>query len=278
MVTDFPPSERAILEPQGILSMLVLPLRVNETWAGFIGFDNCAEEREWDKLEVDLLSAAAGALSLELEHRQSESALRERETRFRQLAENASDVQYRYQLEAPRAFLYVSRVVGDRLGYSPEEHYANPELWQQLVHPGDLPALTQLLETPQPAWAPSRWCCASPRSDGHTGGWSTRWRRCWTPPGRPVVVEGIARDITERREAEEALKLSEASFRILLEGVPDVAAIQRDGRIVYANMALSRAGVRPAGELVGPRAGPVRRGRHGAGAGSRRRSRAASRA
>ena len=72
--------------------MLVLPLRVNGTWAGFIGFDNCAEEREWDKLEVDLLSAAAGAISLALEHRQSERALRERETRYRQLAENASDV------------------------------------------------------------------------------------------------------------------------------------------------------------------------------------------
>ncbi|WP_224368641.1 PAS domain S-box protein [Hyalangium versicolor] len=250
-VKDFPASERAILEPQSILSLLILPLRVNGTWAGFIGFDNCSEAREWDRLEVDLLSAAAGAISLELEHRQSESALRERETRYRQLAENASDIQYRYQLEPPRSFLYVSRVVTDRLGYSPEEHYANPELWKQLVHPGDLPSLTQLLETPQQVGSKPmvlRFTAKNGR---------TRWLEHTVAPvmdgtGRPVLVEGIARDITDRREVEEALKLSEASFRILLEGVPDAAAIQRDGRIVYANMALvSALGFDRPDQLVG---------------------------
>ena len=250
-VKDFPVTERAILEPQGIRSMLVLPLRINNTWVGFIGLDHCEAEQDWDKLEVDLLSAAAGALSLELEHRQSESALRERETRYRQLAENASDVQYRYKLEPPRAFLYVSRVVVDRLGYTPEEHYANPELWRQLVHPGDLPALGQLLETPHQLGSKP----VVLRFTSRNG--RTRWLEHTVAPvldtsGRPVVVEGIARDITERREVEEQLKLSEASFRILLEGVADAAAIQRDGRIVYANMALvSALGFDRPDQLVG---------------------------
>ena len=236
-VKDFPAGERAILEPQGVVSMLVLPLRINGTWAGFIGFDNCTEERDWDKLEVDLLSAAAGAISLELEHRKSESALRERETRYRQLAENASDIQYRYRLESPPAFLYVSRVVSDRLGYSPEDHYADPELWRQLVHPGDLPALTLLMETPQQLGTKP----VALRFKARNG--RTRWLEFTVAPvldatGRPVLVEGIARDITEWREVQEQLKMSEASFRILLEGVQDAAAIQREGRIVYANMAL----------------------------------------
>ncbi|MDY7226384.1 PAS domain S-box protein [Hyalangium rubrum] len=237
LVRNFPQAERDILEPQGVLSLLVLPLRVNDTWAGFIGFDNCDEAREWDRLEVDLLSAAAGALSLELEHRHSESALREREKRYRQLAENASDIQYRYRLEAPRAFAYISRVVSDRLGYSPEEHYADAELWRRLVHPGDLPSLQQLLEAPlQLGDKP-----VVLRFTARNG--RTRWLEHSVAPvrdsgGRVVLVEGIARDITERREVEEALKLSEASFRILLEGVPDASAIQREGRIVYANMAL----------------------------------------
>ncbi len=237
LVKDFPETERAILEPQGILSLLALPLRVNDTWAGLIGFDNCVEERVWDRLEVDLLSAAAGAISLELEHRHSESALREREKRYRQLAENASDIQYRYRLEKPRAFVYISRVVGDRLGYSPEEHYADPELWRRVVHPGDLPVLQQALAAPhlldgKPVVL---------RFTAKSG--QTRWLEHTVAPvrdasGRVELIEGIARDITERREMEEALKLSEASFRILLEGVPDAAAIQREGRIIYANMAL----------------------------------------
>jgi PAS domain S-box-containing protein len=237
VVKDFPEAERAILEPQGILSLLVLPLRVHDTWAGFIGFDNCAEARAWDRLEVDLLSAAAGAISLELEHRHSESALREREKRYRQLAENASDIQYRYRVEAPRSFIYISRVVSDRLGYSPEEHYEAPELWRKLVHPGDLPTLQQLLEAPQ-LLGDKPVVLRFTARDGRTRWLEHTVAPVLDPTGRPVLVEGIARDITERREVEEALKLSEASFRILLEGVPDAAAIQRDGRIVYANMAL----------------------------------------
>ena len=250
-VKDFPAIERAILEPQDIQSMLVLPLHINRTWAGFIGLDNCVEAREWDKLEVDLLSAAAGAISLELEHRQSESALRERETRYRQLAENASDIQYRYRPGNPRSFLYVSRVVSDRLGYPPEEHYANPDLWKQLVHPGDLPMLTQLLEAPHQIGSKP----VVLRFTSKKG--QTLWLEHTVAPvldsgGRPVVVEGIARDITERREVEEQLKMSEASFRILLEGVPDAAVIQRDGRIVYANMALvSALGFDRPDQLVG---------------------------
>ncbi|MBZ4421570.1 PAS domain S-box protein [Myxococcus sp. RHSTA-1-4] len=251
LVKDFPDVERALLEPQGILSILVLPLRVQGVLAGFIGFDNVAEARAWDRLEVDLLSAAAGAIAVTLERRESERALRERERRFRQLAENASDVLYLYRREPPRGFAYVSRVAHAKLGFGPVEHYADPGLWYQRVHPEDRALLEQLLEAPQPVQgAPVVVRFLHP--DGRT-----LWLEHVVAPvmdasGRVVAVEGLARDITVRREAEEALKLSEASFRALLEGVPDAAAIERDGRIVYANAALvSTLGAESAEQLVG---------------------------
>ncbi|MCP3136836.1 PAS domain S-box protein [Pyxidicoccus xibeiensis] len=251
LVADFPEGERALLDPQGILSLLALPMRVQGVLVGFIGFDNTAEARAWDRLEVDLLSAAAGAISVTLERRESERALRERERRFRQLAENASDVLYLYRREAPRGFTYVSRVAHAKLGYDAEAHYAQPDLWYQRVHPEDRALLEQLLETPTPTQgAPVMLRFLHP--DGRT-----LWLEHVVAPvadasGRVVAVEGLARDITERREAEEALRLSEASFRALLEGVPDAAAIERDGRIVYANAALvSTLGFENAEQLVG---------------------------
>jgi PAS domain S-box-containing protein len=236
-VKDFPPEERELLEPQGILSLLALPLWVHGTMAGMVAFDNCVEAREWDKLELDLLSAATGTLAMAMEHRHAERALREREQRFRRLAENASDVQYRYQLAGVRSFAFISGVVARKLGYGPDEHYRDPELWHRLVHPADREALEQLLNAPQSASEHP----VELRFQTRAG--QTVWLQHVLSPvmdssGVCVAIEGIARDITANRQVEEALKLSEASFRILLEGVPDPAAIQRDGRIIYANAAL----------------------------------------
>jgi len=252
LVRQLPAAERAVLEPQHILSVLTLPIWVQGTLAGFIGFDNCAEEREWDKLEVDLLMAATGAIALALEQRQSARALREREERFRRIAENASDVMYRYQLAGTRSFAFVSSGVTKNLGFTPEEHYRDPELWLRQAHPEDRSALERLLTEPEKHGAPL--AVRLRTRDGRTV-----WQQHVVTPvldcsGLCVAVEGIARDITERRQFEEALKLSEASFRILLEGVPEPAAIQQDGSIVYANAALvSSLGFQKPQELLGRR-------------------------
>jgi PAS domain S-box-containing protein len=75
VVSEFPPEEQAILDPQGILAVLILPLMVKGKFWGFIGFDNCWQARPWDDSEVRLLTAAAAALSLHLENCQAELEL-----------------------------------------------------------------------------------------------------------------------------------------------------------------------------------------------------------
>ncbi|MGB5900341.1 MAG: PAS domain S-box protein [Geitlerinemataceae cyanobacterium] len=82
---DFPESERQHLVGQDILSILVLPLTVNGEFFGFIGFDRCEETKVWRPLEVDLLRAAATALSLCIERQLAEQALEQERQQLRQI-------------------------------------------------------------------------------------------------------------------------------------------------------------------------------------------------
>ena len=57
--------------------------------------------------------------------------------------------------------------------------------------------------------------------------------------GRVEAVAGTTRDVTDRRQIEEALRLSEARFRQLVDASPvGIAIAEPDGRIVQANDAL----------------------------------------
>jgi PAS domain S-box-containing protein len=90
-VRDFPESEQEILVPQGILSILAVPIFVGQEWWGFVGFDECARERAWTAAETDALKAAAGTLGALIQRQRVQEALRESEERFRSVFENSPD-------------------------------------------------------------------------------------------------------------------------------------------------------------------------------------------
>lgn len=64
VVKDLPESERQILEPDGVLSILTFPLMAGGNWYGFLRFDDCQSEKEWGVTEVGPLRSAVAAISL----------------------------------------------------------------------------------------------------------------------------------------------------------------------------------------------------------------------
>jgi PAS domain S-box-containing protein len=76
-VAEFPDSERALLEAQSIVSLLVVPIMVDDACWGFVGFDDCRRPRAWSDTEVSILRAAASGIGGAIQRRQTEQHLRE---------------------------------------------------------------------------------------------------------------------------------------------------------------------------------------------------------
>jgi PAS domain S-box-containing protein len=68
-------SERAILEPQGIVSLLVLPMSYDGTLLGFVGFDHVRSSHAWTDTEVSMLRVCAAAFASAFERRSLERRL-----------------------------------------------------------------------------------------------------------------------------------------------------------------------------------------------------------
>ena len=90
-VRDFPHHEREILESQGIVSILVLPLVVEGKWWGFIGFDETRQPRQWGDTEFVLLRTATEMLGAFFTRKQAEEALRDSEAYQRQMLQTTAD-------------------------------------------------------------------------------------------------------------------------------------------------------------------------------------------
>lgn len=76
-VKDFPKSERDLLAPQAIKSLLVVPVLVEKNWWGFMGCDECNRERDWSPAEIDALKTAADTLGVAIERGRLEEQRRQ---------------------------------------------------------------------------------------------------------------------------------------------------------------------------------------------------------
>ncbi len=99
-------------------------------------------------------------------------------------------------------------------GYSDEEHYADPDLGFKLVHPDDVHILEQAAGGGE-APLVLRWV----RKDGTVLWTEQRNVPVFDADGQLVAIEGIARDITRQKNAEDALRRSHDELDRRVEGL-----------------------------------------------------------
>jgi len=146
------------------------------------------------------------------DRKRAEKALRKSEEKFRLLVENSHDIIY--SLTAAGVFVFVSPAWTTLLGHPATEVVG--QSYESFVHPEDLPRfgafLRSVIETGQ------RQKGVEYRVRHADGTW--HWHASSAVPfqdetGAITGFYGIARDITERKRAEDALKESENRYREL---------------------------------------------------------------
>jgi diguanylate cyclase (GGDEF)-like protein/PAS domain S-box-containing protein len=76
LVADMAEQERTLLQAQGIISIVVMPIFQGGEFWGMIGFDDCTRQHQWNRLEIDALEVAAGTVGAAIRGIRAEQELK----------------------------------------------------------------------------------------------------------------------------------------------------------------------------------------------------------
>lgn len=190
--------------------------------------------------EQGVLTEMFGVARDVTEQKAAEEKLMKSEERFRVVAQNASDMVFRYRFFPEQRYVFVSPSAETITGYTPEEFYADPFLIQKITFPADVHLLhrsTEEIFDGKPE-INSPMILRNIRKDGTNIWTETRYNPTYDESGRIIAIDGITRDITASKKFELEMMESRESYKSLVEQNPDGIIIAGfDQRIIYANEA-----------------------------------------
>lgn len=230
LVKDLTDEMRAILEPQDILSIIIVPIFVNDSFWGFIGFDDCVNEREWTHSEMDILKTAADIVGSAIHKQQAQRELAIEKSYFEKLFNGAPEaivlvdknsVGLRVNEEFEKLFGYkADEVMGERI-----DELLAPEGYRE-----EAANITRKIWAGEKVWEET----VRQRKNGTLVNVSLLGVPVETGQGEPAVY-GIYRDITERKFAEQQLKESQIKFKTLFESANDAIFLMEGHNFVDCN-------------------------------------------
>ena len=194
--------------------------------------------------------ALQNALIVIAERKQAEAALRASEAKFRIVAENTYD--WEFWMSPEGQVLYTSPSCLRITGHTAQEFQDDPKLLYNIMHPDDQPAFREhhRLVTLSKISGEAEFRILLP--DG-----TERWighacQPVFSEAGEYLGTRGSNRDITERKQAEQALRTSEARFKSVFNEAPlGIAVVDSlNARFYSANQTFAKIAGRTVEKIV----------------------------
>jgi len=171
------------------------------------------------------------------DRKRMEEALRESEAEYRMLVDHVPNAVI--YLDSPNPDIgtyYVSPQIKGMLGYSPEEWIANPKSWTEHIFPEDRERVLAADARHDKSGEPFSQDYRMIARDGRVVWIRDQGAAVLDDIGQPRFSQGIMIDITERKQAEEALRKSEERYRLISTLSTDYvfsSTVHKDGTITH---------------------------------------------
>lgn len=196
LTRDFPAPEQTILRAEDTVSILVLPVFVNDQWDGFIGFDLTTELRIWSQTEVDALRAAAAMIGAYAGRERALAAAASSEEKLRLVVDQANVAIFIYQ---DRRFCFANNAAAFLTGRPKEELIGSNQLL--FFHPDDHPMIIKRMRDREAGREVGKKLIHRILTPAGETKWVEAFSEQTTWEGAPALIS-FARDITKRHESE----------------------------------------------------------------------------
>ncbi len=196
---------------------------------------------EWHDYEARIVALNSdeliGIVREITERKRIEQQLKESEEHLNSILNSLKDIVWSVSADTFE-YIYLNQAIETVYGRSLAEFQDNPYLWREVVHPDDRPQVERAFQVLVEQGISKNIEYRILRPDGEVRWISDRAQLIYDETGKPSRLDGIASDITERKQAEATLREREEFFRLIFDLAPTGMAIANlEGRLIQVNPA-----------------------------------------
>lgn len=223
------------MEMQGIKSYLFTPIFSENKFWGWIGYDDCKTERIWIEEEVNVLHTVAKNIGIRLNQDKTNAKLENHLEQFDFYLKGSNQGMWELNLITDKAIF--SYNYAGMLGYNLDEIVQSVEFWRQNIHPDDVDQIElNWMNYIQEKTDSYQGLVRMKHKKGHYVWIKYSGLVIKNIVGVPIKVIGTHIDISEIKEAERQLELSEEKFRFIAENTTDLITQHfNDGTFSYVS-------------------------------------------